>query len=185
MPNFEVFHREMEQLFAFHQEALVCGDLGLAGRYLALYRAALRLHIRQEDTLLLPRYGAFDSRYPWPARVYDGEHRKLERQLKRCVTRFADLCRDPSPGGLVGLLEAEKTLKHLSEHHHQREEESLFPALTEHLDSDELRELEQAFRSQWEHLNAARPDLLNRLRRRLGRSEWAGCAAATSGVLAE
>lgn len=177
MASFEDFHRDMEQLFAFHQEALVCGDFGLAARYLALYRSALRLHIQQEDALVLPRYRAFEARYPWPARVYDGEHRKLERHLGRCVTRFATLCRAPSLGGVIDLLDAEKSLKHLSEHHHQREEESLFPALHENLGRDEVKDLEERFQREWRALYAARSTLRDRLRRRLARTEWAGTTA--------
>lgn len=163
------YHAELEELLLCHQEALLLGDWGLATRYLALYAGGLRLHIRQEDSLLLPLYRELEQGQPWPARVYEGEHRKLERQLLLCRRAYAGLLRQPSRRGVIGVIEQQKSLKHLAEHHHQREEESLFPVLDAALGAEDKARLIARLEREWQRLPAAAPRLRRRLAERLGR----------------
>lgn len=166
------YHAELEELLLCHQEALLLADWGLARRYLALYGSGLRLHIRQEDELLLPRYREHEQGQPWPARVYEGEHRKLERQLQLCRRAFAALLQAPSRRGVIGLIEQQKSLKHLAEHHHQREEESLFPVLDAALGEAQKSALLATMARQWQARPAASPRLRARLAARLQQATW-------------
>lgn len=164
-------HRALEELLGLHQEALLAADWPLAGRCLALFHSALRLHIRQEDAWLLPAYAAVEAAQPWPARVFSGEHRKLEAFLARLWPAFRALAAAPSRRAVIELIELEKSLKHLAEHHHLRENEALFPALDAALPEARRRELLARMEAEWRRLAAGRGSALRRLRDRLP----AGC----------
>jgi hypothetical protein len=63
----------------------------------------------------------------WPPQVYRAEHRRIEQLLARTGER---LRREGHLGitaaALIGILDEERTLKRLIEHHHEREETALF-----------------------------------------------------------
>lgn len=161
------YHQQLDELFLLHQEALLVQDFSLSVRCLALYHRALRLHIRQEDTLVLPLYAPLEAGAQWPSRVFSGEHRKLEALLGKVWTALAQLRRRPSRRGVIELIEREKTLKHVAEHHHLRENEALFPALDAALPADQRAALIARIDAEWQRLGAARPARIARLCRRL------------------
>jgi hemerythrin-like domain-containing protein len=140
-------HRELEELFLQHQEALLGLELALAAERLERYEAALRPHLEAEEALLLPvfeRAGRIRGASP---DLFTGEHQRLleflarfRAELRALVPGAPDLKR-----GVLRLLDAETTFKHLSHHHELREETYLFPALDRVTDAAERRELLAAF----------------------------------------
>jgi len=102
-----------------------------AMRLLELYQQRLAAHIHIEDHVLLP-YCVVGSTgaMRWEARVYLAEHRRLEELVdKVCAHLAAIRRRGIKPAMLIGLLDQEKTLKHVLEHHHEREEKGLYGEL--------------------------------------------------------
>ncbi|MGH8377933.1 MAG: hemerythrin domain-containing protein [Gammaproteobacteria bacterium] len=127
-------HKDLTHLFARHQEALVTRAWARAARLLDHYGKRLRYHIGLEERYLLPYCAGEKAPGQWQAHVYIAEHRRLEELLKKTSNRLAIARRrGVSPAALIALLDEEKTLKHVAEHHHQREDMALFTSLRESL----------------------------------------------------
>jgi hemerythrin-like domain-containing protein len=140
-------HRELEEAFLQHQDALLALDLSLAAERLARYEAALRLHLEAEEALLLPVFSRAGRIRGASPELFTGEHQRLLEFLARFRAELGAL--EPGAAGLrrgvLRLLDAETTFKHLSHHHELREETYFFPALDSVTDEAERRELLAAF----------------------------------------
>ncbi len=122
-------HIALGDLFARHQEALVERRWADAARLLEEYEQSLRSHIDLEERQLLPRCGA-RGEARWPRAVYQAEHRRIEQLLRKAAERLRHAQGSGiSSRRLIWLLDEERTLKHLLEHHHEREEKALFVEL--------------------------------------------------------
>ncbi len=119
-------HQALSDLFARHQEALVDRRWAEAGRLLEEYERNLMRHIRLEEHHLLSRCDTVEDAR-WPGAVYRAEHRRIEQLLRKAGDRLnrARAC-EITPAVLISLLDEERTLKHLVDHHHEREEKALF-----------------------------------------------------------
>ena len=140
-------HRELEELFLQHQDALLDLDLPLAAERLDRFEAAQRLHLEAEEALLLPVFSRAERIRGASPDLFTAEHQRLLEFL----ARFRSELRALEPGsaglrrGVLRLLDAETTFKHLSHHHELREETYLFPTLDRVTDEAERRELLAAF----------------------------------------
>lgn len=122
-------HGALADLFASHQEALLDRRWTEAARLLKDYDRGLRRHIELEEEHLLP-HCEHSHGMRWPANVYRAEHRRIEQLLHKAAERLAIArCRGITPAVLILLLDEERSLKHLLEHHHEREEKGLFGEL--------------------------------------------------------
>lgn len=122
-------HGALADLFASHQEALLDRRWTEAARLLERYDRRLRGHIRLEEQHLLPHCEQAQG-MRWPANVYRAEHRRIEQLLEKAAARLAIAQRHGITAAvLISLLDEERTLKHLLEHHHEREEKGLFGEL--------------------------------------------------------
>lgn len=119
-------HIVLGDLFASHQEALVDRRWAQAARLLDEYEQTLLSHIHFEERHLLPRCDAMGG-MQWPGAVYKAEHRRIEQLLREAADRLARARgAGITPASLISLLDDERTLKRLVEHHHEREEKALF-----------------------------------------------------------
>jgi len=119
-------HLAFGDLFARHQEALLDRRLEDAARLLEEYGERLRAHIALEEQDLLPKCGGNGSSR-WPPEVYRAEHRRIEQLLEKARDRLQREARHGiTAAALIALLDEERTLKRLVEHHHEREETALF-----------------------------------------------------------
>ena len=122
-------HRVLERLLEAHQVALVSGNRPRAAHCLHRYRDLLASHLHVEEQFFEAADEGIRSTR-WPVTTYRAEHRRLLALLDRLFIRFESLSRDPlDPLQLIALIEQEKVLKGVAEHHHQREEQDLYPAL--------------------------------------------------------
>lgn len=122
-------HLQLERLFQRHQLALVTGSTRQAQRCLRRYRELLDAHTRIEDRLLetVCRLGLATR---WPVAAYRAEHRKLSALLDRLCGEIEALPDGALPAPrLIELIEREKTLKGVAEHHQAREEQDLYTLL--------------------------------------------------------
>lgn len=123
-------HALLVRLFARHQEALVNRSWARAARLLENYGKHLQCHIAIEERILLPQCDRLQAPPRWEAKVYRAEHRRIESLLaKNCARLVHARRRGMTATALIALLDEEKTLKHLLEHHHEREEMALFVEL--------------------------------------------------------
>lgn len=130
--TFQQEHVALRKMFALHQEALVMRAWARAAHLLAHYQKRLRRHIQLEERYLLPYCPEEKTPDQWLARVYIVEHRRAEELLEKAVARLAlARRRGVKPAALIALLDHEKTLKHLIEHHDDREDLALFKLMRE------------------------------------------------------
>ncbi len=135
-------HREFNEIFFRHQEALLLCEVDRAAEELRLHEAKLFSHIQDEEDLLLPIYEARTDKIPGgPLELFTGEHKKM----KMFIAEFHEtLNRIRSENGaslrrsIIALFDRQFMYKHLSEHHDLREKNILYPWL-DRITSDEER----------------------------------------------
>ena len=147
-------HQELNQLFFAHQEAVLVGDLSRAIEAMQRFAAAHDLHKRFEDEHLLPRLAKLDDPGDWAASLYNHEHKKIDELLTRLSEHLARL----NARGLTGtalraeiieLLDREKSFKGLCEHHQEREEAGMLPALDRQTNAAWRISLIEPFIDEW------------------------------------
>lgn len=119
-------HLDFGDLFAQHQAALLDRRFADAARLLEEYGERLRAHIAFEERCLLPQCATRGSAR-WPPEVYRAEHRRIEQLLEKAGEHLQrEARRGITAAVLISILDEERTLKRLVEHHHEREESALF-----------------------------------------------------------
>jgi hemerythrin-like domain-containing protein len=139
MPDLESFiqftkvHEWLDELFLAHQTALLSLDIKEAKRCLDAYDTNLRLHIKDEEDLLIPTYGARASDIPGGAvEFFTGEHKKILGflgEFHEMLSRLRDQKTLQLKHAVIQLLDREGMYKGLLQHHHAREHNVLYPWL--------------------------------------------------------
>ena len=150
-------HTEFDDAMVEHQRALVRGDLQAAREAFRRFSRALSHHARMEDEVVFPVYA------PIGAGVVGGglellaaEHSKLERMIESMSSELDELVAPLSPETLVAWIEREQVLKHLLQHHDQRERNLVYPALDAALDEGARSALWEAVEA-WRAENPRQP----------------------------
>lgn len=134
--HFEREHQRLDALLRAHLLDLVGGTFGRARQRLACWRRELAQHIEIENNHLLPHVpeGA-----RWDARLYRLEHDRIVLLADEYAARVAAVAANPPVSAAarreaaLALLDAAHALRHLLEHHHQREEMALAQELPQKL----------------------------------------------------
>ena len=126
-------HEWLDGLFLTHQTALLSLDLSEARRCLDFYEANLLLHIKDEEELLIPTYGARASDIPGGAvEFFTGEHKKILgfiAEFHKMLKPLRSQKKLQLKHGIIQLLDREAMYKGLLQHHHAREHNVLYPWL--------------------------------------------------------
>ena len=126
-------HHWLDNLFLDHQLALLALDLPKASACLKDYESNLRLHIKDEESALIPLYQARTDNVPGGAvELFTGEHTKLTGFIAEFHQTLATLDGAPErvlKREIIKLFDREAFCKGLVEHHHAREQNILFPWL--------------------------------------------------------
>jgi len=126
--HFEREHRRLEALLRVHLLAVVGLDFAGAQHKFERWHRGLLRHIEIENTRLLPHVPAGAR---WDARIYRLEHERIALLAQEHAARVAALAQRTPRGesarrrAALALLDAAHALRHLLEHHHQREEMAL------------------------------------------------------------
>ena len=169
--GFQSYHAELDELFLIHQEAVLAFRFDMAEAFLAAFERRLREHVRQEEELLLPLFETAGRQERWPRELFSKEHDKLLHLLASVKQSLMGI--EPLQAGIrrrvLDLLELEARFKHLSEHHHEREHQSLFPTL-DRVASQPLRDaLIARCGGDWEKVTAIDGPSLSKLTEALNR----------------
>lgn len=127
-PYFEREHRRLATQFREHLLAVAGGSFILARQHVQRWRRALARHMQIEDTRLLPHVPAGAR---WSARLYRLEHERITALADVYAARVDAVSENPPRDersrreAILALLDAAHALRHLLEHHHQREEMAL------------------------------------------------------------
>lgn len=147
-------HRELRELFVFHQEALLIAEFNEALKLFASYKVCHDLHKQFEDEYLFPVFAELPEQGRWPVSVYEKEHDKIGQwfsRLEQDLQNLAQLQLDKRQQRLniIAMLDREKSFKGLIEHHEEREEDAMLPALDTHSDEQWREKVSAVFSEKW------------------------------------
>jgi hypothetical protein len=141
-------HQKMEGLLSSHQVHLVERRMVAARSAWGEFATVLLAHLEAEDALVLPEYQArVTPERGGDAEIFRREHRRLQR-FAREVSAWLQAWEDlPWPTSeVIYLVERQKTLKELLEHHDQREDQHLYAGLEKAMTTTEQQDLLKRFR---------------------------------------
>jgi hemerythrin-like domain-containing protein len=146
------FHRQLDHYMGLHQECLLEQQLELALSSHDLLQRGLELHIEVENTQLFPAYEQWLTDGRWPLLVYQKEHEQLLKMLTKSRAMVADLSGSGSKlrQQILALLDYQRSLKNVVEHHEEREEQGMLPELDAALDAAQSQALIAAMAASWE-----------------------------------
>lgn len=134
---FETMHSRLNAVFKLHQHAILSYAWPPVSTTLAAYSKLLQTHIDLEDHWLIPIFERAGKQRYWPASTFLAEHRKITALLERHQQQLAISFADPRDR-VLATLDSARRLAHLIEHHHQREDSSLFPTVLAEASQQEL-----------------------------------------------
>ncbi len=134
-------HQTLNEIFLRHQEAVLLTRLDDAMALFGSFKQLHQLHLDFEDQVLLPKLSTLDNPGRWPESLYKSEHAKIQQLVNRVENslrplRTARLQDRASRRAIIAILDQQKTFKGVCEHHQEREEMALLPALDEQADSE-------------------------------------------------
>lgn len=147
-------HEELNRLFFLHQEAILVRELPRAIETLDRFIVAHDLHKHFEDTHLLPRLAELENPGDWPVSLYHHEHDKIGEFMTRLEKQIAELNARNLSGtelhfNIIELLDREKSIKGLCEHHQEREEAGMLLVLDEQTDEAWRTSILMPFVDEW------------------------------------
>ncbi|MCK6416927.1 MAG: hypothetical protein L6Q63_15560 [Giesbergeria sp.] len=132
--HFERQHERLDALLLAHLLDVAGADFVSALQHLQQWHRSLQAHIAIENSRLLPHVpeGA-----RWAARVYLLEHKRIALLAEEYIARVQAVARQAPPDetarrrAVLMLLDAAHALRHVLEHHHEREHTALAHELPE------------------------------------------------------
>lgn len=137
-------HQRLGQILRDCQVAIVDKRPSLALQLFRQLAESQRQHIRFENEQLLSLLAKVDAPR-WQALVYQKEHDKVEKLLASYEQVLVALPETLSSEQVIDALDQMHALKHVLEHHEQREEKGLLPELDRILSAEQLEYLQQQF----------------------------------------
>lgn len=121
---------------------LTSAGLQKAQQLFAVFQTAMQTHIRVEDQVLIP---VFAQQCPkingCSPEILLAEHRKLERLLDRTAVRLQEASDGLKPEVVILIIEEERMIKEVMEHHAIRETAGFFPNLDRHVSPADRKKL--------------------------------------------
>lgn len=158
--SLEESHKDLYQWFLLHQECLLLHNDADAQLAFLAFTEYLHAHLEFENQHLLNSVVMTKMPLRWAIPVYEKEHEKLQKMLAKLAMYlqhyYALTGRDKRLALLV-LLDEEQTLRHVMEHHEQREEQDLFLHLPDSVVANE----------EWRDINAMLDNKYSVLKKRL------------------
>lgn len=125
---FEQQHHQLDAQLHAHLLDVIGGDFDSALARLQNWRSALARHIEIENTLLLPH---IPEGARWAERVYRVEHDRIALLADEYLERVRAAARRTLHGeherreAILALVDSAHALRHVIEHHHEREHTAL------------------------------------------------------------
>jgi iron-sulfur cluster repair protein YtfE (RIC family) len=145
--SIEAIHDQIHAAFQEHQVELVSHGLTETGfitvqKLFLVFQAAMQVHIRVEDEILIPVFAQHCPKINGCSpEILLAEHRKLERLLDRTACRLQLAADGLAPEDIILIIEEERMIKEVMEHHAIRETAGFFPTLDRHVSPAERRKL--------------------------------------------
>ncbi len=138
------FHRQLDEEFLSHQEAVLSLDINRAIKTLKRYEAQLLTHMQDEEQLLIPIYQTRTGTIPGGGvELFLGEHKKMRVFITEFHEALRGMRAQPESRlkrSIIALMDRQTMYKSLVEHHGLREKNVLYPWL-DRVASEEERAL--------------------------------------------
>lgn len=141
-------HQDLQRWFLYHQECLLLNHDDYAVRSFQVFSHFLTRHIYFENKHLLAYLQQQAVATQWPLAVYQKEHEKLLVMLEknhRYLLDYVQMQGREKRLALLELLDVQRSLRQLMEHHDEREEKDLLLKLPVLLPENIL--------AQWQQIN--------------------------------
>lgn len=142
--SLEISHRKLRQLFLMQQECLLLAEDEKAWQLMTVFADYLKAHLLFEEQHLFSLFSDSTKQVlRWQPLVYQKEHEKLLQLLAKNIAMlqsYSKLVGREKRLALLELLAKQNQFEHVLEHHEQREESDLFPALTELQTTEQLNQ---------------------------------------------
>lgn len=182
------FHDQLNEVFLLHQEALLLNALPLAVDFLSVFHELIALHIAVENEHINPLHAELINDARWKTTLYVAEHDKILSLINTLSDKLSDKLQHIFSAQehhkenhnektehtqkahnrwIIDILDYERTLKNVMEHHEEREEKGLLAELDEQLSSIALAALIETCHSQWHEPLQKQQDTINTLTRKL------------------
>ncbi len=153
-------HFDLRELFARHQESLVQGELEEAGRWLDHFMDCQLSHMQIEEQLLFPLFEKIERQSRWDVSLYQQEHDKIRKLMQDTRQDLSwlmeqELSDSDRRRNIIALIDKQKTLKGLNEHHEDREETAMLLELEQQLEDRALKLLVSDIKFTWAEVKAA------------------------------
>ncbi|GAA3911964.1 hemerythrin domain-containing protein [Litoribacillus peritrichatus] len=168
-------HQYLGDAFLLHQEALLVQKPQLALTIFNAYQQYQVAHLTFENEHLLPELEKIED-IRWPHTLYEHEHNKVEKMLAKSASELEEgalIIKEGAPSNtayrrwVIELLDRQKQLKNVLEHHEQREEQGMLNELDNALSQETLshlcEQLTAQTRSAREAIEALKPEWLKAL----------------------
>lgn len=147
-------HQELDEFFLLHQEALILAKFESAVELLGCFGELHQFHMDFENEKLIPMLTKLEDSGRWPVLLYSSEHDKIQELLRKTELRLLSLRDNPLSSkamrrGIIDLLDEQKTLKGVCEHHQEREEIGLLPELDKLSDTEWRTSIIKPFLEEW------------------------------------
>tara|TARA_R110000782_G_scaffold129164_7_gene220760 strand:- start:4196 stop:4690 length:495 start_codon:yes stop_codon:yes gene_type:complete len=147
-------HLDLRELFAQHQEVLLQGELEVAMTSLNDFNLCHESHAKLEERYIFPLFETIKHQSKWDVSLYVKEHEKISHLFRRIIEDLGLLSEQSLSSSqlrrnIITILDKEKTLKGLIEHHESREEDAMLKELDEQLDSALIKELVSDLKFTW------------------------------------
>ena len=147
-------HQELDEFFLLQQEAVIQAKLEAAITLLGCFGELHQFHMDFENEQLIPALTELGDPGQWPASLYSSEHDKVQELLQKAGRRLlslheARLSSREMRRGIIILLDEQKTLKGVCEHHQEREQVGLLPELDKLADTEWRTRTIKPFLEEW------------------------------------
>ncbi len=124
-------HKELDEMFLCHQEALLSLEIQRAIEILARYEERLLSHMEDEEELLIPLYQERAGRIEGgPVELFLGEHKKMRAFIAEFHGALQTMRAQEVihlRRSIIALMDRQCMYKLLVEHHDHRERNILYP----------------------------------------------------------
>ncbi len=127
-------HQTLESLLGAHLDRVIAGDFAAALACFDVFAMRLRDHLAREESMLFPVLATLPAPR-WGVQVYLAEHDRLRLLLNKHRGRLTGARSSPAAdpkarrARSLSLLDAAHSLRHVLEHHQQRETDTMFVEL--------------------------------------------------------
>lgn len=138
----QYFHGRLAEVFALHQELLLCAQFEAAELSFESFVSFLNLHMEHEERVLFIAHDTLAEHgepLRWPAKIYRAEHDKLRAMINRQRQQIKQLLAMSEASAselrrqIITVIEYQRVFKNVLEHHEEREEMALLLELDRHL----------------------------------------------------